>query len=408
MRITRLILLVVALASVVSASDLALPDPLAFFNGQRVTSPELWRERRRPEIIALYETHVFGRRPTAPTPITFEVISTKPDALNHLATRKIVRIYLLGRKEGPMLDLLLYVPNGVKGPVPAFLGLNFLGNQAVTSEPDVPLTRAWLVAFTGVPGIVANHATEANRGAQVRRWPLEAILKRGYAVATACYAEIEPDDWQSAQASLLHGTKPSDACGAIGAWAFGLSRALDYLEKEPAIDAKRVALTGHSRLGKTSLWAGAQDERFALVISSCSGEGGAALARRKLGERITDSVRRNSFWYCPRYRDYADREENLPVDSHFLISLIAPRPVYVSSATEDTGADPEGEFLGAKNAESVYALFGRKGLGSAKMPPPDTSIGESIGYHVRTGAHDILPADWAHHLDFADRHLKPR
>jgi hypothetical protein len=262
---------------------------------------------------------------------------------------------------------------------------------------------------------VGNRATEANRAAQARRWPLELILRRGYAVATAAYCEIEPDDrngWRQSplRAALGGAGDPAagapDTWGALGIWAFGLSRALDYLETEPAVDARRVALTGHSRLGKTVLWAAAQDTRFALVISNDSGEGGAALARRKSGERISDSITMSGYWYCPRYRDYVNREDDLPVDAHLLLALIAPRPLYVSSATEDAWADPEGEFLAAQATAPVYALFGHQTLGEVSFPAPDTRIGKRVGYHVRTGRHDILEADWRHHLDFADLHLR--
>ena len=397
-----------------AAAELNLPDPLRFTSGETVKDPAAWA-RRRAEIIALYEQHVFGRTPGTTTKPIFEVRSEKRDALGGLATRREIRIYLLGDKTGPWCDLLLYVPTGATGRVPAFLGLNFPGNQGVTSEPDIPITPAWVIAFKGVPGIVKNHATDENRAAQSRRWPLELILKRGYAVATAGYAEIEPDRadaWQTNPLRRGLGQPASaterapDEWGSVGVWAFGLSRALDYLQTTPEIDASRVALTGHSRLGKTALWAGARDQRFALVISSCSGEGGAALARRKLGERISDSIKGSGYWYCPRYKDYVDREETLPVDAHLLLSLIAPRPLYIGSATEDLWADPEGEFLAARHAGPVYALWGFGGVGRETMPPPDTAVGDRIGYHVRTGPHDILAADWKHHLDFADRFLK--
>ncbi len=399
---------VLSLSRIATAQALGLPDPLVLSSGDRVKDRQTWTKRRRPEIVKLYEEHVYGRTPVSASPITFELLSEKRDALGGLAVRKIVRIYLLGRKDGPWADLLLYVPANARQPVPAFLGLNYLGNQSVTTEPDIPITPAWIVGFAGVPGIVNHQAMEQSRGAQARRWPLEMILRRGYAVATMCYAEIEPDNangWKTSVRGVLN--KTAD-CGAIGTWAFGLGRVMDYLQKERSVNAKRVALTGHSRIGKTSLWCGSQDKRFALVISNDSGEGGAALARRKLGERIADSVKSSGYWYAPKYRDYVDREEALPVDAHFLISLVAPRPVYVSSATEDVWADPEGEFLAAKNAEPVYALFGKSGLGVDRQPKPDLSVGTDIGYHVRTGKHDILAADWEHHLNFADRHLKKK
>lgn len=382
-----------------SAFCQSLPDPLG-----SIHSSKDWMSTRRNEIIRLYEEHVYGRTPKSELPMKFKVLEDKNGALNGLARRKQIRLYLLGREDGPWADLLLYVPANAKRSVPAFLGMNYLGNQSITAETDIPITTAWIRDLGPNPGIVKNRANEQNRAVQARRWPLETILARGYAVATLCYAEVEPDDPTGVNPELRRAL-PGD-WGAIGAWAFGLSRALDYLEKDPSIDARKVALTGHSRLGKTALWAGAQDQRFAIVISNDSGEGGASLARRKMGERITDSVRVNSFWYTQKYREYANREEALPVDAHFLISLVAPRPVYVSSATQDTGADPEGEFLAAKAAEPVYKLFKKKGLGIDAFPPPDQSFGDFIGYHVRTGIHDILAADWKHHLDFADRHFK--
>lgn len=387
--------------------DLNLPDPL-LDNGHPIRTPSEWTKQRRPAIIRLYEEHVYGVTPKPTRPTAFEVLEVKKDALNGLATRKRIRLFLLGDSQGPAAELLVYTPNAAKGRVPAFLGMNYLGNQSISTEPDIPVTKAWIRDLGKLPGLVNNSVNEESRGAQARRWPLEMILNKGYGVATLCYNEVEPDSAYSEKSILRKHFKqqPGYTGGTIGTWAYGLSRALDYLEKDKAIDARRVAVTGHSRLGKTALWAGALDTRFALVISNDSGEGGASLARRKKGERIFDSFRVSGFWYAEKYREYINREDDLPVDAHFLISLIAPRPVYVSSASEDVGADPEGEFLAARAANPVYKLFGREGLTIDKFPPVDQSFGNYVGYHVRTGIHDILAADWTHHLAFADKHLK--
>ena len=389
-----------------------LPDPLLLTNGRRVRDAAEWRKKRRPEVLHLFETHVYGRSPGRPKTLLFGVTSLDRQALGGQATRKEVTVWFSGRKDGPKMDLLLYVPNGGARPVPAFLGLNFGGNHAIHPDPGITLSKQWMRESRG-EGVVEHRATEAARGTESSRWCVEKILARGYALATVYYGDLEPDfaeGWkQGVRSTVFAAGEPPirpEESGAIGAWAWGLSRALDYLETDRDVDARRVAVMGHSRLGKTALWAGAQDERFAIVISNDSGEGGAALARRWFGETVERINTSFPHWFCAQFKTYNTRVNALPVDQHLLIALMAPRPVYVASAAEDLWADPLGEFLSAQHAEGVYRLFGKEGLGTASQPAVNEPVGQTIGYHLRSGKHDVTDYDWEQYLSFADRHLR--
>jgi len=389
-----------------------LPDSLLSKDGHRIMDASGWIAVRRGEILKDFRDLMYGHTPKLPIMLRAETIATRKDALNGLASRTLVRLRFFDDPNAPHIDLMLYVPKEATAPVPVFLGLNFCGNASLENDPSIPLPEGWMRPLRG-PAVVNNRATEALRGIGAERWPIALALQRGYGVATCYYGDLEPDHiegWRDGirgyALKLARRTERApDEWGALGAWGWGLSRALDYLETNPAVDAGRVVVFGLSRLGKTALWAGAQDKRFAVVISTNSGEGGASLARRNFGENISCSIAHASWRYCDRFRDYVDRADELPFDQHMLLALIAPRPVYISSATEDSPADPKGEFLSAVHAEPVYRLFGLRGVNTSKWPPPDRSIGETIGYHLRTGKHDITAYDWEQFLDFADRHL---
>jgi hypothetical protein len=383
-----------------------LPALLTMNDGTPVGGAAGW-EKRRAEIKALLESQMFGRAPGRPDDLTFALDDLDKTALGGKAIRKQVSI----RARGLVFRLLLYVPASATRPVPVFLGLGFAPNQSVSADPGVALAGTW-VQNKDTKVIERQPAQESSRGSAASRWQVEAILDRGFGLATMYYGDIEPDI-PGAMKLGIRGTylKPGQEApgpgewGAIAAWAWGLSRAADYLQTDTHVDASRLAVVGHSRLGKTALWAGATDPRFAIVVSNDSGEGGAAISRRVFGETVADLNTRFPHWFCGNYRQYNGREGDMPFDAHMLLALAAPRPIYVASADEDLWADPKGEFLAAVAASEVYEALGGKGVGTKTMPPANQPVGDVVRYHVRTGKHDITAYDWQQYLDFAERHF---
>jgi hypothetical protein len=390
-----------------------LPDPLVMFDGSPVRSPSDWQKRRRPEILRRFETKVYGRRPKPLSAMKFELVESDSKALGGAATRKQVAVLFNGKPDGPRMDLLIYLPNRGATPAPLFLGVNFDGNQTIHADPAIALCRSWVRG--NAPGKQSSEiAGEKSRGSKAKDWSIEKLIEHGYGLATFCCGDLTPDrvdGYKDGVQSLFYKdgqVKPaSDEWGAIAVWAWGLSRALDYLETDRDVDAKRVAVIGHSRMGKTSLWAGAEDQRFAMVISNDSGCMGAALSRRNFGETPERINQAFPHWMCGAFKQFDGRQADLPLDQHLVIALVAPRPVYIASAADDLWADPKGEFLAAKAASPVYTLLGVAGLAADEWPKPGEGSADGlIGYHLRPGEHALTPYDWDRYLKFADRHLK--
>ena len=381
-----------------------LPDPLMTKDGKIVKNSRQWMKVRRPELMDLFRDQMFGYEPAAPDHVEYEVVKVVPDVFDGLATMKEVKLFLEPSHEHYCL-LSIFVPNKRSGPAPAFLGINFRNNHVMDTLSVISLPPADLLAHY-MPSYKMWERGEASP-----RWPIRYILSHGYATVSYNREDADPDDRKGYDLGIRKvydaGSRSAKSWGTISAWAWSLSRALDYLEEDPDIDASRVAVHGHSRLGKTALWAGAIDQRFALVISNDSGCGGAALSRRGYGETVKIINNTFPYWFCDNFKQYSGNEAALPFDQHELIALIAPRPVYVASASEDLWADPYGEYLSLVNASPVYKLFGYEGFTSAAIPPVEYPRVEGrMGHHIRKGKHDMLIYDWANYIAFADRYLK--
>ncbi|MBU6410094.1 MAG: acetylxylan esterase, partial [Verrucomicrobia bacterium] len=403
-----------------------LPDPLLMSDGRRVANTNQWLALRRPEILSLYKEYIYGKSPPACKAVA-RVWDVDTHALGGHAIRKQINIELFSpiSTNRVVLHVLLYTPAD-KERAPTFLCLSFDPNYRDVPDPLVAVYPTW----NRKTDKLVPPPRKVVRG-KSHNWPVNEIIADGYGIALVDYNDIEPDfadgsGWRYGVRALFlkPGQAPNavpDAWGAISAWAWGASRILDYLLTDTNVDPARVIMLGHSRLGKTALWEGAQDSRFPLVIASSSGEMGASLSRRNYGETVTSMSKAFPYQFCPNFLQWSNRIPSMPVDSHMLVSLIAPRPLYLNTGSLDQWSDPRGEFEAAIAAGPVYRLFGEETVvsnlppGNAVLnssvlesfppPPLDVPVMHDIGFQTHTGKHDILPQDWRRFLDFADMHF---
>ena len=383
-----------------------LPDPLKMNDGSPVTTVAQWEGERRAELLELFRSEMYGRSPGRREGQHYKVVLHDDNAFGGIATREEVLIYF-DASEQRYIRLLVYTPNDAKGPVPAFLYMNTAGNCSVNEDPTINYPDSLQLAQYEIHGYPSH-------GQARHFYPLEMILARGYAFATFFKADLDPDFDDGFQNGVhpyiykegQHFPEPDQWAG-LSAYAWGMSRVMDWMEEgQTAIDPKRVSTIGHSRGGKTALWAAAQDTRFAMAISNDSGCGGAAISRRRFGQTVRQIQATFPQWFCRNFLKYMDNEDALPVDQHELIALIAPRPVYVGSAAGDRWADPKGEFLSLVHARPVYEFYGIHGLPTDQWPDTRTPVfGDKMGYHVRLGKHSLTGYDWQQYLAFADRYL---
>lgn len=381
-----------------------LPNPLRFLDGSPVKTEADWK-RRRVELKKLFEHYMYGTLPSVPGPIRAEVVYESREAF---AGHAILREVAVTPSEGcPPLYLLIAMPKDVARPVPVFLGMNFSGNHSLVEDPNIRIPDCWM--YPG-PGVENHRATAASRGTKKDVWAIDQTIRRGYAVATFYNGDVDPDekDRRGGMRPFLEsrGFRP----GTIMAWAWGLMRAVDYLSQLPEIDVRRIAVVGHSRLGKTALVAGAFDERIGLVIPHQSGTGGAAPNRSKNPKAETVARINTAFphWFNDRFKEFNEQVDRLPFDQHELIALVAPRPLLLTNAQEDQWANPDGQFDMLRGADPVYRLLGVEGLGAADRPAESSIVGNRLAYFIRPGPHSMTRDDWRVFLDFADRHFRSK
>ncbi len=387
-----------------------LPNPVQCTDGTVVTTQAAWETKRRPELQALFEHYMYGKQPERPERVHAKVLFEDTKAFGGKGTLKEVEL-TFGPPEWPKLYLLLAEPNE-KQPAPCFVGPNFGGNHLLTDHEKVRIPTVWVP--DRYPGVVKNQATAAGRGKQADTWPLQQAIDRGYAVATFYCGDIQPDrpevrEGMRATIPVPAGNPNPAETATIMWWAWGVHRAVDYLRTASAIDTKRIAVVGHSRLGKTALLAGALDERIALVVANQSGCGGAGPSRSKSPK--AESVKRITtafpHWFCGNFATFADDTTRLPFDQNGLVALCAPRPVLLTNAEDDQWANPDGQFDVLKAAVPAYKLYKLDApLVAEKRPPQGTLAAQRLGYWIRAGNHAMTPADWKIYLDYADKWFK--
>jgi dienelactone hydrolase len=389
-----------------------LPDPTVAFNGKKIENFRDWEAKRRPELKALFEHYMYGRFPAKPEKVTAKKLFENPKALGGNATLREVEI-TFGPPEWPKLYLLVAVPNG-KTPAACFVGPNFGGNHLIMAEEPIRLPTVWVPA--NGPGVKNNQATDEGRGKQPNTWPLAKIIDHGYAVATFYCGDIQPDrpnvrEGMRATMPKAEGGAPGEETATIAWWAWGVHRAVDYLVTDGSIDPKRIAVAGHSRLGKTALLAGAFDDRIALVIPHQAGCGGTGPSRHSNPKAETVARINTSFphWFCPNFKAFNQDTSKLPFDQNCLVAICAPRPVLFTNAEKDPWANPGGQFEVLRAANPAYKLYGEDAITATQMPKPgDPLIDSRLGYWIRAGEHSMIPEDWEIWMAFADKWLKSK
>ena len=363
-----------------------VPELMTTFAGERVSTREQWEKVRAPELLEEFTLKEYGKRPVErPPALAFEKVGPDEMMMGGRAIRKRIRVMYAGPYGGGAFVFTAFIPRQ-KNPAPAFL---LICNR----PPDENI--------------------DPERKVKNGFWPAEEIVSRGYAAIAFWNGDVAPD-WNTGNRGGVFACfeapgkrKGKHLWGTLSAWAWGASRVMDWIETEPLLDAKHVAVVGHSRGGKTALVAGVYDRRFAMVCSNDSGCSGAKLNHIDLprSESVAAIMQSFPYWFCANYTLHVNAEREWRVDQHEFIALMAPRLVCIASASEDAWAGPEGEYWSGVLASPAWELYGKKGLVAAGFPPPEKPLQAGcISYHVRTGKHGLTPYDWSCYMDFADRH----